>query len=165
MRDVAHVRDGAAPQTNVVHVNGQRSALLTVLKNGAASTSRSSARSRTASRRLSPTRENDRAAGDVGRTVVGAALSYEIDLWGRARSEAMAGEAEAAAANADMESVRLTLHAAIAEDSLVLRTLHAEEALLRAEERRNRETPDETQLGGAPSASRISARLRGVTSR
>ena len=38
MRDVAYVRDGAAPQTNVVHVNGQRSALMTVLKNGAAST-------------------------------------------------------------------------------------------------------------------------------
>jgi CzcA family heavy metal efflux pump len=38
MRDVAFVRDGAAPQTNVVHVNGQRSALMTVLKNGAAST-------------------------------------------------------------------------------------------------------------------------------
>lgn len=81
--------------------------------------------------RASTIRENDRAAGDVGTTVVGAALSYEIDLWGRARSEAMAGEAEAAAANADMESVRLTLHAAIAESYLVLRALDAEEALLR----------------------------------
>ncbi|WCT79333.1 efflux RND transporter permease subunit [Novosphingobium humi] len=38
MRDVAHVRDGSAPQQNVVHVNGQRSALLTVLKSGATST-------------------------------------------------------------------------------------------------------------------------------
>ncbi|RVT91040.1 efflux RND transporter permease subunit [Sphingomonas crocodyli] len=38
MRDVAHVRDGSAPQTNVVHVDGHRSALLTVLKNGATST-------------------------------------------------------------------------------------------------------------------------------
>lgn len=38
MRDIAHVRDGAALQTNVVHVNGQRSVLMTVLKNGAAST-------------------------------------------------------------------------------------------------------------------------------
>ncbi|CAN5195751.1 efflux RND transporter permease subunit [soil metagenome] len=38
MRDVAHVRDGSAPQTNIVHVDGVRSALLTVLKNGATST-------------------------------------------------------------------------------------------------------------------------------
>ncbi|MBM9402270.1 efflux RND transporter permease subunit [Gluconacetobacter azotocaptans] len=38
VRDVAHVRDGATPQQNVVHVDGQRSALLTVLKSGATST-------------------------------------------------------------------------------------------------------------------------------
>jgi CzcA family heavy metal efflux pump len=38
MRDVAYVRDGAAPQTNVVHVDGRRSVLITVLKNGATST-------------------------------------------------------------------------------------------------------------------------------
>ena len=38
MHDVAHVRDGTAPQTNVVHVDGGRSVLLTVLKNGATST-------------------------------------------------------------------------------------------------------------------------------
>jgi len=38
MRDVAHVRDGSAPQQNVVHVDGHRSALMTVLKNGKTST-------------------------------------------------------------------------------------------------------------------------------
>ncbi|MBV1832597.1 efflux RND transporter permease subunit [Novacetimonas pomaceti] len=38
VRDVAHVRDGAMPQQNVVHVDGQRSALMTVLKSGATST-------------------------------------------------------------------------------------------------------------------------------
>jgi CzcA family heavy metal efflux pump len=38
LRDVAHVRDGNPPQTNVVHVNGGRSVLVTVLKNGSAST-------------------------------------------------------------------------------------------------------------------------------
>jgi len=38
MRDVAHVRDGSGPQSNIVHVNGQRSVLMTVLKNGATST-------------------------------------------------------------------------------------------------------------------------------
>jgi CzcA family heavy metal efflux pump len=38
MRDVAYVRDGSGPQTNVVHVDGSRSVLLTVLKNGSTST-------------------------------------------------------------------------------------------------------------------------------
>jgi CzcA family heavy metal efflux pump len=38
MRDVAHVRDGSAPQTNVVHVDGARSVVMTILKNGATST-------------------------------------------------------------------------------------------------------------------------------
>ncbi|MDR3629130.1 MAG: efflux RND transporter permease subunit [Desulfocapsaceae bacterium] len=38
VRDVGHVRDGFAPQTNVVRVNGQRAVLMTILKTGAAST-------------------------------------------------------------------------------------------------------------------------------
>jgi CzcA family heavy metal efflux pump len=38
IRDVAHVRDGNAPQTNIVHVDGSRSVLMSVLKNGATST-------------------------------------------------------------------------------------------------------------------------------
>ncbi|WP_369059781.1 efflux RND transporter permease subunit [Caulobacter sp. 73W] len=38
LRDVAFVRDGAAQQTNVVHVDGSRSVVVTILKNGATST-------------------------------------------------------------------------------------------------------------------------------
>ena len=38
LRDVGHVRDGFPPQRNIVRVDGQRSALLTVQKTGAAST-------------------------------------------------------------------------------------------------------------------------------
>lgn len=38
LRDVANVRDGSAPQTNIVHVDGGRSVLLNVLKGGSAST-------------------------------------------------------------------------------------------------------------------------------
>ncbi len=38
VRDVAHVRDGSPPQTNIVRVNGRRSVLMTVLKSGTAST-------------------------------------------------------------------------------------------------------------------------------
>ncbi|PLZ01256.1 RND transporter [Burkholderia sp. WAC0059] len=38
VRDVAHVRDGYAPQTNIVRSNGKRAALLTIEKSGDAST-------------------------------------------------------------------------------------------------------------------------------
>ena len=38
VRDVANVRDGYAPQTNMVHVQGHRSVLMSILKNGSAST-------------------------------------------------------------------------------------------------------------------------------
>ena len=38
IRDVAHVRDGFSPQTNIVRVNGRRAALLTIMKSGNAST-------------------------------------------------------------------------------------------------------------------------------
>jgi CzcA family heavy metal efflux pump len=38
MRDVAHIRDGFSPQTNIVRVNGQRGVLMAVYKTGAAST-------------------------------------------------------------------------------------------------------------------------------
>ena len=38
LRDIAHVRDGFSPQTNIVRQNARRAALLTVLKAGNAST-------------------------------------------------------------------------------------------------------------------------------
>lgn len=38
IRDVAHVRDGFAPQTNIVRVNGSRAVMMSVQKTGSAST-------------------------------------------------------------------------------------------------------------------------------
>ncbi|ABE29625.1 acrB/AcrD/AcrF family protein [Paraburkholderia xenovorans LB400] len=38
IRDIANVRDGSPPQTNIVHVDGHRSVLMSVLKNGSVST-------------------------------------------------------------------------------------------------------------------------------
>ncbi|CAB3809035.1 efflux RND transporter permease subunit [Paraburkholderia fynbosensis] len=38
IRDVAHVRDGYPPQTNIVRVDGRRAVLMSILKNGSAST-------------------------------------------------------------------------------------------------------------------------------
>ncbi|MGD0801644.1 MAG: efflux RND transporter permease subunit [Terracidiphilus sp.] len=38
IRDVAHVRDGNPPQTNIVRVNGSRAVMMSILKTGSAST-------------------------------------------------------------------------------------------------------------------------------
>ena len=38
MRDIAHIRDGFAPQTNIVRQDGNRGALMSIYKNGSAST-------------------------------------------------------------------------------------------------------------------------------
>ena len=38
MRDVAHVRDGYPPQTNIARVDGKRAIVMNVLKTGNAST-------------------------------------------------------------------------------------------------------------------------------
>ena len=38
MKEVAHVRDGFSPQTNIVRINGQRGVLMSVYKTGNAST-------------------------------------------------------------------------------------------------------------------------------
>ena len=38
VRDVAHVRDGFSPQTSIVHTNGRKAALVSVLKSGGSST-------------------------------------------------------------------------------------------------------------------------------
>src|SRR5438876_10283901 len=38
MREVAHVRDGFSPQTNIVLSNGQRGVLMSIYKTGTAST-------------------------------------------------------------------------------------------------------------------------------
>jgi len=37
LREVAHVRDGNSPQTNIIHQNGRRGVLISVLKNGVSS--------------------------------------------------------------------------------------------------------------------------------
>lgn len=57
-------------------------------------------------------------------------LSYEIDLWGRIRRSVVAAGEEAQATAADLESVKLSLHAELAVDYFELRSADAQQRLL-----------------------------------
>jgi len=63
--------------------------------------------------------------------VVGGALDYELDLWGRIRNSVRASRAEAAASAADLASARLSLQAAVADAYMRLRGLDEQADMLR----------------------------------
>jgi len=65
------------------------------------------------------------------RNTFGAGLdaSWEFDLWGRVRRSAEAGRATAAASAADLESVRLSLHATLAQTYFSLRVADTQQRL------------------------------------
>ncbi len=62
---------------------------------------------------------------------IGAQLDYEFDLWGRIRNQVVAGDANAAAAQGDLESARLSLQAQLADSYIALRGLDRTVAILR----------------------------------
>jgi NodT family efflux transporter outer membrane factor (OMF) lipoprotein len=66
---------------------------------------------------------------DYSDFVLSADVSYEADVWGRVRKTVESSRAEAQASAADLETVRLSLHAELALDYLTLRGLDAQKDL------------------------------------
>jgi NodT family efflux transporter outer membrane factor (OMF) lipoprotein len=57
-------------------------------------------------------------------------ISWEADVWGRIRRTVEANQANAQVSAADLEAVRLSVHAAVAQTYFQLRTADAQQALL-----------------------------------
>ncbi len=65
-----------------------------------------------------------------GDDLAGASLSWDLDLWGKIRNQMAAGDAQAQASFAQMQTIRVSLEAQLADDYLQLRGLDAEAKVL-----------------------------------
>ena len=69
-------------------------------------------------------------AGDYAQYSLPLDINYELDAWGRIHRSIAAAREEAQATAADLETIRLSLHAELASDYFELRSLDAQKALL-----------------------------------
>jgi NodT family efflux transporter outer membrane factor (OMF) lipoprotein len=72
--------------------------------------------------------------------------TWEVDLWDRVRNTVKANRLEAQATLADLESMRLSVHADVASDYLQLRTLDAEKQIVEEEVAADQESLKLTQV-------------------
>jgi NodT family efflux transporter outer membrane factor (OMF) lipoprotein len=80
--------------------------------------------------RISNSRTINAPKSQFGDYVLPFDLTYELDTWGRIRRTIAAAREEAQATAADLETIRLSLHAELAIDYFELRSLDAQKKLL-----------------------------------
>lgn len=76
---------------------------------------------------------------------IGVQVDYEVDLWQRVGNQVAAGKATAEAAQADLESARLSLQAQLAENYVILHGLDKQIALLKDTVAANQKSLDLTK--------------------
>lgn len=89
--------------------------------------------------------ETTARSNTVSNYLVQGNLSWELDLWGRVRRQVESGTAGAQASAADIESIRLSSQAQLAQDYFQLRILDAQKQLLEASIVAYRKTLELTQ--------------------
>lgn len=85
------------------------------------------------------------SASEYSSYTIGVQADYEIDLWKRVGNQVAAGKATADAAQADLESARLSLQAQLAENYIILRGLDKQLALLKDTVTANQKSLDLTK--------------------
>ncbi len=69
-------------------------------------------------------------AQGIGNYLVNGQVSWEMDFWGRIRRTVESSKANAQASIADLETIRLSVHAALAQDYFLLRSYDIQKQLL-----------------------------------